>query len=1364
MKKNGNDKNLSEYYIGLDIGTESVGWAVTDKDYNLMRSKGKDMWGVRLFDETETKQARRLNRTNRRRLARQKWRLHLLRELFDEEICRVDKNFFMRLKSSSLIGADKNADTKFILFADGDYTDKNYFTDDVTKTAYHLRKRLIEDKNPHDIRLVFLALHHIMKSRGHFLYSLSDGDDEITLSQALDNYFEEIKNTFDITVEIENTGELESLLCNDRLGKKLKFESIKPLVKISAESHIESKAFLGASVKLIVGMTVKIKDILMDGECENDSFCVTDADDKQQELFDKYEDISDILIAAKAVYDRVICEKITKGYPSFSAYKVAQYEQHKNDIKTLKEYVNEILKDRELYKQIFVYKSVKNSKGKDEGLKNYAAYSRYKKGDEFGGATSDEFCAFLKKKLVGVPEGADPKYLEMWKRIEEGSFAPKLRTSENGSIPNSLHRKELLAILNNAEAYLPFLGKKDANGLSVKDKIIAIFDYKLPYYVGPVGEKSQYGWAVRKAGMDGEKLLPWNYSEIIDESASSQGFIERMKSLCSYTGENVLARDSLLYSEFAVLNEINNLKVNGNPITVEAKKLIYERLYLQRNRKVRLKDIKDLLVAEGYIQVGDDISGADETLNATLASYHKLKRIIEKTSYDTAEKIIEHVVIFGEAKKMLKKWLHDNVPQLCEEDVKYMLSLRFKDWGRLSKVFLTEICDIDREDGTGELVSIIDMMRNHNVNLMQLLSNKYEYAKAAYEHKLQKSGVIESPKKMVEDLYVSPKIRRSIWQAVRIVDEIVDILGAKPRKIFVEVPRENDPNNKGKRTNSRKQQLIELYKTCAKQSKELSAFIDKDTFDKLYNSINSESDSNLRKNKLFLYYRQFGKCMYSMENINLNELYDDKLWDRDHIYPRSKIKDDSLDNLVLVNARLNKEKTNVYPISENIRNRMYAFWKFLLNNGCISKTKFERLTRVTELTDDELSTFINRQIVETGQSTKAVAEMLNSIYGNDKNGVKGSRIVYSKAGNVSDFRKYFDILKCREVNDLHHAHDAYLNIVVGNYFDTKFTSEFIKNVGNEDYSLKTEALYSHDVKGAWISGEQGTISTVRKVMAKNSVLYTQMALEEKGQFFDLQPVKARQGLIPLKNGLDTETYGGYDKAKGAYWALVEYKNETKKGVEIRRTIEPVLLYQKAQYERNPQGFAAKNWQGASIVIDKILNKSLLEIDGARLLISGRSKSRLILVNANQLILDYPSIKYVRSVVKYVDRYLQAKKQLDVYPADGVSASQNVILYDKLLEKSTVGVYAGVLSGLRDTLQKCRDNFITESVQEQCVALREILKAFACKAVYAKLKSIGGSSDTEGLIRISKNLPKDKNVRLIYQSVTGLYERKINLTD
>lgn len=62
---------MQKYYLGLDIGTNSVGWAVTDENYNLCKFGGKRMWGIRLFDGAQTAEERRMNRSNRRRLSRQ---------------------------------------------------------------------------------------------------------------------------------------------------------------------------------------------------------------------------------------------------------------------------------------------------------------------------------------------------------------------------------------------------------------------------------------------------------------------------------------------------------------------------------------------------------------------------------------------------------------------------------------------------------------------------------------------------------------------------------------------------------------------------------------------------------------------------------------------------------------------------------------------------------------------------------------------------------------------------------------------------------------------------------------------------------------------------------------------------------------------------------------------------------------------------------------------------------------------------------------------------------------------------------------------------------------------------------------------
>ena len=67
MKQNGNDKKTGEYYLGLDVGTNSVGWAVTDPEYRVLKFHGNAMWGARLFDEAQDASGRRSSRGARRR-------------------------------------------------------------------------------------------------------------------------------------------------------------------------------------------------------------------------------------------------------------------------------------------------------------------------------------------------------------------------------------------------------------------------------------------------------------------------------------------------------------------------------------------------------------------------------------------------------------------------------------------------------------------------------------------------------------------------------------------------------------------------------------------------------------------------------------------------------------------------------------------------------------------------------------------------------------------------------------------------------------------------------------------------------------------------------------------------------------------------------------------------------------------------------------------------------------------------------------------------------------------------------------------------------------------------------------------------
>lgn len=98
---------MEKFYLGLDIGTDSVGIAATDENYRLLRAKGKDLWAVRLFDEAKTAVDRRTKRAMRRRMARRRRRIEWLQALFAPMM--TDETFFLRLNNSAYLMEDKDS-------------------------------------------------------------------------------------------------------------------------------------------------------------------------------------------------------------------------------------------------------------------------------------------------------------------------------------------------------------------------------------------------------------------------------------------------------------------------------------------------------------------------------------------------------------------------------------------------------------------------------------------------------------------------------------------------------------------------------------------------------------------------------------------------------------------------------------------------------------------------------------------------------------------------------------------------------------------------------------------------------------------------------------------------------------------------------------------------------------------------------------------------------------------------------------------------------------------------------------------------------------------------------------------------------
>lgn len=1371
-------KEIKKIFIGLDMGTNSVGWTATDENYEVIKKNGKALWGIRLFDEAQTAEDRRMHRIARRRIERRSRRIDLLQELFAQEICKKDPGFYERLNESGLYEEDKTVHQTNSLFNDVDFNDKAYYKK--YPTIYHLRHALMTENHPFDVRLVYLAIHHILKHRGHFLFENFQTDEKGT--SGFDESFAAFGSALDrikgSSPDVRKADSMKDILKDKKLGVKEKAASLLQCLGQGKEKDFK------AMMTLAAGGTASLSDIfndekIKDFEKNKVNFSSAQFEENEPDIMAELGDRYDLIAALHGLYNWSLLAELMGEYHYISEAKIAVYDKHKADLKVLKR----VLKQRpDIYAKIF-------REPGSSANKNYSAYVGVCKVKGKKAAIEkcsyEDFTKTLKSCLKDMPDSNDKDYIS--RELDMGTFLPKSVSKENGVIPYQLHLQELKIILSKAEAYLPFLKVKDQYG-TVPDKIISLFTFRIPYYVGPINEHAGSCWVVKKDKQG--KVYPWNFTEKIDIEKSAEGFIRNLTNKCTYLiGEDVLPKNSLLYSEFTVLNELNNVRIGETmqklPLSLKEKAM--DNLFSCYKHVSRTKFVK-YLVSEGMDKKeAESISGLDGDFKSSLSSLIDMKHILGNDfSREDAEKMIQDITIFGGDKKMLKNRLHREFSYLTPEQLTSLTRLSYDGWGRLSKEFLVNLlpaegdsCEVLVDHTSGEVLNIISALRQTSYNLMELLGSRFGYGQAIEERNRKEEGQGRITYKDVEDLYISPAVRRPLWQALKIVREIVKITGKEPSKIFIEMAREN--GEKGKRTISRKARLQALYKKCRDDTRDWAK------------ELEGKSEEDFRSDRLYLYYTQMGRSMYTGKPIDINRLFDRNVYDIDHIYPQSLTGDDSLDNRVLVEKTVNAKKGDTYPLSsaldgcyisgqqiriQDIQKEMRPFWHMLLEKELISKEKYNRLSRTTSLSDAEKAAFIGRQLVETRQSTKACAELLSKAY-------PQTRIVYTKAGNASRFRQYGGFIKVRDMNDYHHAKDAYLNIVVGNVFDTRFTSNplhFLKG-NHQAYSLNTEALYGHkvsrngvdawipaekDEKGQVIEGHEGTMGTVRKWMRKNNILFTRMPYERKGELFKENILKKGKGQVPIKGNSpvsDIKKYGGYNMAKVAYMMLVK-REEKGKSVYLLESI-PIHLKESLKTDNERLEYCKKIWDAQGdkyinpeICISKILFQSLLEIDGFKAHISRKTNNRFAMRNAQELCMDNALAGVLKNVLKFIHRKT-VQKDAVITEYDGVSDDNTLALYDLFVKKLSSSIYRKKYATQADFLCQSKDKFKNLSLEERCEVLGSILHLFQCNPVLSDLHLLGGKKST-GTILLNKKIKPEDHVYLIEQSVTGFFEKRILL--
>ncbi|EAF6528071.1 type II CRISPR RNA-guided endonuclease Cas9 [Listeria monocytogenes] len=1330
------------YTIGLDIGTNSVGWAVLTNQYDLVKRKmkvagnsdkkqiKKNFWGVRLFDDGQTAVDRRMNRTARRRIERRRNRISYLQEIFAVEMANIDANFFCRLNDSFYVDGEKR-NSRHPFFAT---IEEEVAYHDNYRTIYHLREELVNSSEKADLRLVYLALAHIIKYRGNFLIEGALDTKNTSVDEVYKQFIQTYNQAFMSNIEegalakVEENLEVASILA----GKFTRREKIERILRLYPGE--KSTGMFAQFISLIVGNKGNFQKVFnlvekTDIECAKDSY----EEDLEALLAIIGDEYAELFVAAKNTYNAVVLSSIitvtaTETNAKLSASMIERFDAHEKDLGELKAFIKLHLPKQ--YQEIF----------NNAAIDGYAGY--------IDGKTKQvDFYKYLKTTLENV-EGAD----YFITKIEEENFLRKQRTFDNGVIPHQLHLEELEAILHQQAKYYPFL-REDY------EKIKSLVTFRIPYFVGPLAKgQSEFAWLTRKA--DGE-IRPWNIEEKVDFGKSAVDFIEKMTNKDTYLPkENVLPKHSLCYQKYMVYNELTKVRYiddqgKTNYFSGQEKQQIFNDLFKQK-RKVKKKDLELFLRNINQIE-SPTIEGLEDSFNASYATYHDLLKVgMKQESLDSPlnaemlEDIVKILTVF-EDKRMIKEQLQQFSDVLDGVVLKKLERRHYTGWGRLSAKLLVGIRDKQSH------LTILDYLMNDdglNRNLMQLINDSNLSFKSIIE-KEQVSTTDKDLQSIVADLAGSPAIKKGILQSLKIVDELVSIMGYPPQTIVVEMARENQTTVKGK-NNSRPR-----YKSLEKAIKDFGSQILKE---------HPTDNQELKNNRLYLYYLQNGKDIYTGQELDIHNLSN---YDIDHIVPQSFITDNSIDNLVLTSSAGNREKGDDVPPLEIVRKRK-VFWEKLYQGNLMSKRKFDYLTKAERggLTEADKARFIHRQLVETRQITKNVANILHQRFNNETdnhgNTMEQVRIVTLKSALVSQFRKQFQLYKVREVNDYHHAHDAYLNGVVANTLLKVYPQlepEFVygeyhqfdwfkanKATAKKQFYTNIMLFFAQKERIIDENGEilwdKKYLETIKKVLDYRQMNIVKKTEIQKGEFSKatIKPKGNSSKLIPRKENWDPMKYGGLDSPNMAYAVIIEHAKGKKK-IVIEKKLIQINIMERKMFEKDEEAFLEEKGYRHPKVLTKLPKYTLYECEkGRRRMLASANEAQ----KGNQLVLsnhlvsllyhaknceasDGKSLKYIEA---HRETFSELLAQVSEFATKYTLADANLSKINSLFEQNKEGDIKAIAQSFVD------------------------LMAFNAMGAPASFKFFEATIDRKRYTNLKELLSST----IIYQSITGLYESRKRLDD
>lgn len=1340
----------SFYTLGFDIGTDSLGWAAISHDLKVIRKGGKRLWGVVLFDGGKSAKSRRLFRIARRRFERRRERIELLRALTAKSVGAADEEFFRRLDMSFLLNESKDAKSgrthRFNLF-NGSFTDKDYYRK--YPTIYHLRHALCVDTEKADIRLVYLALHHIIKYPGNFLREETTIEaNEGISAEVLDDLFTSLEA---VNGEFARPTDAEAYAA-EACKKIRRKERAEALAAMSGKNVPAKQLAL-----LITGLS-----------CELSKLFGREIDDKLKVSFTgKFEESIpelesklgaeelDVLYAAHDVYLRCLLADILDGHSRVCDAMMEKFDKHKSDLAELKALLRRD-GNRETYDKVF-----KSRRSAPVKLANYAAYVRTStaRTHYVEGCTREAFYKFIGSVLADLPESEEKS--KILDSIACEDFMPRLNDVTNGAIPYQLHLNELKAILDAQSKYYPELAEN-------RDKIISLLTFRRPYFVGPL--KGPHSWV--KDRFEG-RMYPWNFTEMLGDKLDdiNAEFIARMVSRDAYTGDETLPLCSITYQRYMVLNELNNLQYKGRPLPVKMKQRIFDELVIGKGStsiKAMERFIRDNI--DPSCESGD-VTGYADKLHAGLTSSMKTYREFRGAFGDafsdrdipTYDRIVKILTVFTDKasrRRMLKK-----IPGCDDRTINALLRKNYSGWGKYSASLLTGMLSVEREPR-----DLLTLLYETDKNLNALLfDEKLGFAPRTVAKPREKKQF--SYEELIEPLYASPAVKKSVWQVAKVAEEVTRILGMPPRRIFIESTRTEE---KKKQKDSRLDQLKRIYKGIKPGSDYYNARAEKCLYE-------LTDKKEIDRERVYLYFLQMGKCMYTGAPLDLDKLGD---YEVDHILPRSYIVDNSLENKALVIREKNQRKSDL-SLSSDVINKQRGFWEFLHSHGLMGDKKLKNLCR-TSFDESDVRTFINRQLTETSQANKAAMSVLRDMYPEltEHNNIRAVRAgLSSQLRNMmtdTDPVKYGNFFKLRELNDYHHAKDAYLAAVLGTFTtdnpglmqtDVSLQAKSlirngderaVRELVNKRYGIVIDAFRSGDFPdvvdrdGVVVSSETAYNNMLNEMDRNDIMVVRRKEFDGDVAFYD-QTIYGfgsnKQDLIPRKyvtaaDGsrvpLDPKLYGGFSSEKQAYYVSVAYPG--KKGTEYAFVGIPVRIARSyANGNKNAvNDYVAGLYKDGEIVGAPVRKHQLMIMEGQAVYVVSSTE----VSNAVQLTVDR---RFHEMLYHIAHGNIEALSKMKDFHA---VAHDFVLEYLDKLERF-FPMYMSKGKRVKEFIEGACGGFDALSVKDKCEYIKVLLIMTKSKSSMSDMPVKWNGGTSWGRL-YNKNIKPDKT-EWIDTSVTGYYK-------